>query len=162
MVDKNYPTLVRFGVSITGTKELGSDLVSETYIDIQSRDKDVPCSGPEFCRYFYRYMKFISMKTYHAFYRATHSNESLPEFLNDVEEGEEQSKDELFERIDKFKSTLDDLDKTLFELTYEKSHSYRKIVYLYNTKYKTKMTIQGIYCLMKPLKQKIKEYKWQD
>ena len=133
LIERNYKTLVRFGLAITRSEENARVLINETYIDILDRAKEPPMqTNEDFKRWMYNYMKLLSLAKYGSYQKAIHGKELLKETLPELPETQSISNNEMLCKVQRFKLQLDALDTILFELIYEKQMSCSKIAKLYN------------------------------
>lgn len=151
MIQRNYDDLVRIGACITRSPSRARDLISETYLHLESRRVRVPKTDSDFKRWFYRSLWYVSRARSLNYYKMYCPTEPLTAEVLD----EQDEPDERIEQVQKFKSTLTGIEAILFELIFVHEKSYQEIADLYK-KY-GEMNIRSLQYISKPLKQKIKQ-----
>ena len=151
LFEKTYNELFISALRITGNITDAKDLISESFIDIVERKKKPPTNQEEFVKWMTTYLKFHYLSKYGRFKKQkTGTEKPIDTWKETVQE--EDSEPRILS-VRQFKTTLDALDKILFELIYEKELSYSEINKLYGIK---KHILHG---LTKQLKQKINDTK---
>jgi len=156
-ITTNYKELLRISYLITSNKPDAVELISEVYLKLLEKKTITPENNLEFIKFFSKCLKnrFLDKK------RAKKIEFTTNGPLEKEDETEPTKYEGLLPKVVGFRNELTGLDKVLFELVYIQRLSYKKISYLYFQKNKHVLTVQSIYQLVKPLKQKIKIYKWK-
>ena len=152
LVSQHYFYLTQIAKRISGDKELAVDLVSDTYINLHDKQTKLPEDDREFISYFSRCMFNLNIDRLRK--KASELNISFSEIPD-------TPKWYLLVEIENFKNTLSDLDQILFELCYEFHQlSSRDIAQMLSEKMGYRVSHKLINNLISPLRDKIKEKKW--
>jgi len=149
-----YTDLLRFSKSIVKNETNARDLITECYLDLIERKKEYPKKPKDFKKWMFRYIQLHSMAAYGNYNKQFKKREIPTESFEEIPNNEDRKSNEILHELKEFKSSLDELDKILFELIYEEKLSYRDIQRQY-AELGFVISVGSICQLHRPLKQKI-------
>lgn len=155
LLEKNYSYLSKVALHFTKNKERAHDLVIETYLDLTNKGTKLPEPEDEFIRFFWKCMRNQYYGHYTNFAKLACKEVLINKEIEVLDDSDPSKVSVLMPEVERFKTTLDDLDKTLFELIYEDDLTYKEIAEKYKENTGYEITINNISFLAKKLKTKV-------
>lgn len=164
MLGRNHKEVTYMARHLTRSRDRANDLISETLVWMESRNRKIPQIDKEFKLWYYRCMYFVMLAPGLGYRKMYSPKEVLLDYDTETKQSEQEEDaneligvihDEVRKVIDSFSGT----DKILFELIYTHKLTYREIAYIYKQKTGHEIREISIHRMAKPMKQKLKA-KW--
>jgi len=161
LVNHNYKELNTAAINIAGNKNTGQDLMSSTYIALHDNPAELPKDNKGFIKFFTKCMSNQFKWSKSNFNKEFIPKEVITDFeYADIPEESEPCKECLFNELEIFKKALPPHEKILYELNIESKIPCHQIAMELTKEFKYIVKTRSIIRLMAPIKNKLKNRKW--